>query len=85
MADFRSKVTYKRSVTIKLHSTVMLNPLHLKILSNFFFLISESGPAIFSRQFKLSSLYRPIFCLPNFLVRGSKRYKLTNSHNSTPL
>ena len=66
------------SVAIKLHSTVMLNPLLLKILNNVFFIFSESCPDMFSKQLKPSSLYKPIFCLPNSLVRRSRRYKPTN-------
>ena len=52
----RSKVTSKKSVTIKLHSTVMLNPLLLKILNNFILIFSESDTDIFSKQLKPSSL-----------------------------
>ena len=62
----------------------MLHPLLLKILNNFFFIFSESGPDMFSKQLEPSSVYKPIFCLPNSLVRISRRYRPSNSHNSAP-
>ena len=84
VADFRSKVTSKKSVTMKLHSLVMLNPLLLKVVNNVFFILSASGPDMFSKKLKPSSLYMMIFCLPNSLLRRSTRYKPSNSHNSAP-
>ena len=81
MTDFRSKITSKNSATIKLHSTVMLSQLLLKILNIFFFIFSESRPDIFSKQLKSSSLNKPTSCLPNSLVRRSSRYKPIFSHN----
>ena len=68
---------YKKFVII--HCTVILNPLLLKILNNCLFIFSELGPDMFLKQLQPSSLYKPIFCLPNSLVRRSRRYKLTNS------
>ena len=62
----------------------MLNPLLLKILNNFFFIFFESGPDTFLKEVKPSFLYKPIFRLPNSLVRRSRSYKPTNSRNSAP-
>ena len=44
---------------MKLSSTAAFNPLFLKILNNFFFIFSESGPDRFSIQLQPSSLYKP--------------------------
>ena len=56
----------------------MLNPLHLKILNNFFFIFSESGPDMFSKQLKPSSLYKPLFCLPIYHARMSLLFDKDN-------
>lgn len=66
MSHFRSKIKSKKSVTIKLHATVMLNSFFWKI---FFFFFSDSGRDMFSKLLKLSSLYKSMFYLPNSLVR----------------
>ena len=56
----------------------MFNPLLLKILMIFFFILSESGPDMFSKQPNPSSLYKPKYFLSNSLATRSKRYKPTN-------
>ena len=49
----------------KLYSIVIFNPLLLKILNICFFIISESGLDMFSKQLKPSFLCKPILCSPN--------------------
>ena len=44
----------------------------LKILIFFFWIFCKSGHDVLSKQLKPSSLYKLIFCLPNFLVRKFK-------------
>ena len=71
MPDFKSKVTFKKSIIAKLRSTVMLKLLSLNILHIFFFIFSESGPEMFWKHQRPSSLYKPIInrlLLANSLV-----------------
>ena len=56
----------------------MLNLLLLKVLNNFCFIFSESGPDMFSKQLKLSSLYKSIFCLPIYHARMSLLFDKDN-------
>ena len=53
----------------------------MQILNKFCFNFSESGPNMFSKQLKPLSLYKPLFCLQNYLVRRSSSL---HSHNSAP-
>ena len=62
MAHFKSKVTFKKSVAIKLHSTVILNPLLLKILNNFFFIFSESGNIYIERKLTVHHVPKCMSC-----------------------
>ena len=59
----------------------MLNPFLLKILNSFSLFFFESGPDMFSKQFKPSSLHKAIFRLPISLARRSRgRNKLIHTN-----
>ena len=64
----------------------MFNLLLLKILMIFFFILSESGPDMFSKQPNPSSLYKPKYFLSNSLASRSKRCKPigTQPHYEAP-
>ena len=58
-------MTSKKSVSCKLASMVICNPLLLKMLTILFFIRSIRGPKVFSQQANPSSLYKPIEAEPN--------------------
>ena len=63
------KVTSKKSVIRKLHSTVIFHPCCLKILQSCFVIFADSGPESFWKELNLSYLYKPILLLPNSSLR----------------
>ena len=56
----------------------------LKKLYNFFLIRSISGPGVFSKMAKPSSLYKPILFLPIIDANPERRNRPTSSHNSVP-
>ena len=84
MPDFKSKLTSKKLVIAKWHSTVKFNPFYLNSLHNFFFIFSESGPEMFWKHERSLSLYKLMLFFPNSLVNRLRRKSPTKSHMSAP-
>ena len=69
-------VVSRYSLICKLFSFVVFKPLSIKLLHFVYSIFCNSGPDLFSKQLRSSSLHNPIFFPPNSFFRMVSKYKV---------